>query len=225
MENIKTAPTFKRIVALIIDAIFLLISYSVFSLLVMEPIFANIPSIAETSEQYSSTYEKYEDILKEYGILVSDSSGNYVTTSVDSDVLESISKDPNYTSIVEDLSVLQSKMLTYINIKTVVSFSCASLIFLFIVPMLSKTRQTIGQRCMNLVLYKNDQIITRKTFSLRYLFVHLILILPSPLIYFVPIIITCLTSLIRKDGRTFQDMLFNTDTFEVIVSPEGVERK
>ena len=109
-------------------------------------------------------------------------------------------------------------------IETIVSISIVALIFLFIIPICSKYRQTLGKRFMRLTIVKNDKVISRPMELYRFLILYIVELLGSIFAYGIPLIISLTIMCFSKNKSSLHDLVLKTKVVSLDALPSEEEK-
>lgn len=111
---------------------------------------------------------------------------------------------------------LTHKISTITVLSNVINYGVTSFIFLWLIPVLSKYRQSIGKRFMKLSVV-NKFYVPANIFvlSARYLSLMLIEVLLSLFILYIPLIASCIMVLVLKNGNSIHDFLSTSQVVDL----------
>lgn len=108
-------------------------------------------------------------------------------------------------------------------IETIVSISIVAIIFLLVIPLCTKYRQTLGKKFMRLTVVRNEEIISRPMTLLRFTILFLVELLGSIFAYGIPLIISLTIACFSKNKSSLHDLLLKTKVVSIDALPSPKE--
>jgi uncharacterized RDD family membrane protein YckC len=176
--------------------------------------FTSYPTI---NDEYDALVVEYDTLEDQYQIYLYDEDNNRVfNKEITDEQTNAFLQDPRVNEIKELVVKDQNKIYTYDALEITTSSIISLIITYFIIPLIFASKATLGKKAFHLVIYQQDQLLSKKKYYLEqilYVLINVILGIGTLGIIWIGGIIAMV---ITKDNQSIVDLIFKR---KLIVDP------
>lgn len=110
-------------------------------------------------------------------------------------------------------------------LETIVSIVITATIFLLVIPLCTKYRQTLGKKFMRLAVVKNDKVVSRPILLARFAILLIVELLGSIFAYGIPLIVSLTIVCFSRNKSALHDLVLKTKVVSLDSLPSEEEKE